>query len=87
MNIDYSLILSKRFGGKTWSIVESDYDTLNWQDESTKPTQQELDDMWQSVQQEIIDEESAKETAKQLALEKLAKLGLTPEEVKIIVGL
>jgi hypothetical protein len=41
--IDYSLILTTNYAGKQWSLVGNDYDGLNWQDSSPKPTQEELD--------------------------------------------
>jgi hypothetical protein len=51
--IDYSLILSHNYSGKTWSIAGNDYSTLSWLDESPKPTQAELDSQWTAVENYI----------------------------------
>ena len=42
--IDYGNILSVFYANKKWIIKDStDYNTLNWLDDSTKPTKEELD--------------------------------------------
>jgi hypothetical protein len=52
--IDYSLILSVNFQGKQWAMSNVvDYSTLEWLDESTKPTQAELDALEQSTQDAV----------------------------------
>lgn len=81
--------------GKSWMLEDDDYDTLQWfEEDSLPPTKEE-------VEQEIValyqkaeiaraqrkQEELEKEMTKQSAIEKLAKLGLTAEEAKAIVGL
>ena len=86
MEIDYSLILSRRFGGKVWSIIGYDYDTLEWLDESPKPTRKQLDALWNSVQLEVTTETQERQLVRESALAKLAKLGLTEDEVRVIVG-
>lgn len=48
--IDYSKILSTNYVGKQWSLSGNDYDGLEWLDSSPKPTQAELDALWQSTQ-------------------------------------
>ena len=47
--IDYSLILCKNYAGKAWSIGET-YESLQWLDDSLKPTKEELDAQWEAVQ-------------------------------------
>ena len=84
--IDYSLILSKNYAGKQWSICENDYSTLTWDDESPKPTQDELDALWESTQAKVIADQQAAEAAKQSALDKLTKLGLTADEIAALTG-
>ena len=51
--IDYSKILSTNYGDKSWRLVGNDYDGLEWTDSSPKPTQAELDALWQSTQDTI----------------------------------
>jgi len=50
--IDYSLILCTNYAGKAWSVGET-YDSLQWFDESSKPTKEELDSQWDSVKAKI----------------------------------
>ena len=49
---DYALVLTAIRPGALWSIVDNDYSTLDWQDESPKPTKKTLDDAWPQVQYE-----------------------------------
>lgn len=83
---DYSLILSINFSGNQWSICENDYATLIWLDETPKPTQSELDDLWESTKIKVAEQKAQKESIKTSALAKLAKLGLTEDEVKALLG-
>jgi hypothetical protein len=48
--IDYSLILTVNYPGTQWSITDEDYSTLQWYGDTPKPTQAELDALWQSTQ-------------------------------------
>jgi hypothetical protein len=48
--IDYTLILSKNYAGKQWSLDGNSYSGLTWLDSSPKPTQEELDCAWETVQ-------------------------------------
>jgi hypothetical protein len=84
--IDYSLILAKNYSGKTWCIVGKDYAGLEWRDESPKPTQFELDALWESTQAAVAAKEQAAKDVKASALAKLAALGLTEDEVKALLG-
>ena len=52
MNIDYTLILIKKYPGTIWSLNGDTYDGLDWMDPSPKPTQAELDELWPQVQYE-----------------------------------
>lgn len=49
MNIDYTAILTANYPGAQWSLNGDTYDGLDWQDDSTKPTQAELDAAWPQV--------------------------------------
>jgi hypothetical protein len=84
--IDYALILSTNFVGKQWSLNGNSYDGFTWLDESSKPTQVELDALWESTQATVAAKEQAKVDAKASALAKLAALGLTQDEIKALVG-
>ena len=63
--IDYSQILSINYVGKQWSLAGESYDGLTWLDEAPKPTQSELDALWQFTQ-EKINKNTCKSQAKQL---------------------
>jgi hypothetical protein len=81
-------VLSKKFIGKRWHIIESDYQTLQWDDESPKPTLAELEALIPIIEAETVAEKEAKKIAiaeKQAQREALfARLGITAEEVKIL---
>jgi hypothetical protein len=78
--IDYPIILSINYVGKQWTLNGNSYDGLIWLDSSPKPTQAELDALWESTQATVRDKAQAKIDAKQAALNKLMALGLTEEE-------
>ncbi len=46
---DYAAVLTANYPGAQWSINGNDYDTLNWLNTSTAPTQAELDAAWPTV--------------------------------------
>lgn len=50
---DYSVVLTSIRPGALWSIVDNDYATLDWQDDSPKPTKKTLDDAWPQVQYQL----------------------------------
>jgi hypothetical protein len=84
--IDYSLILSTNYVDKQWSLNGNSYDGLTWLDESSKPTQSELDALWESTQATVAAKTQSAIDAKTSALAKLSALGLTEDEVKAILG-
>lgn len=47
--IDYALILATNYPGTNWALNGVTYDGLDWQDNSPKPTQAELDALWPQV--------------------------------------
>lgn len=49
MMIDYSDILNTWYAGKQWSLSGDSYDGLDWLDSSPKPTQLELEALWQNT--------------------------------------
>lgn len=62
---DYSLILSINYFGNEWSMSANDYSTLQWYSNTSKPTQAELDALWQSTQ-DIVAKDACKAKAKEL---------------------
>jgi hypothetical protein len=79
--MDIKLILETNYLGKIWSLIGEDYKGLDWLDESPKPTEKELKAQWEEVQAIVEAKEQAKIATRQSALAKLAKLGLTEEEI------
>ena len=84
--IDYSLILTTNYANKQWILAGTDYDGLDWHDESPKPTQTELDALWDSTQATVAAKKQSAIVTKESALAKLAALGLTQDEVKALLG-
>jgi len=84
--LDYSLILITNYVGKQWSLSGDSYDGLDWFDSSPKPTQAELDALWESTQATVANQKAQAIAVKESALAKLAALGLTQDEVKALVG-
>ena len=84
---DYIAVLQANYLGAQWSLSGNDYDTLIWHDDTPKPSQAELDAAWPAVQQAQAAAVAAKETARQSAIDKLAALGLTVDEIRVAFGL
>ena len=84
--IDYTQILTTNYAGKQWTLNGDYYDGLDWLDSSPKPTQAELDALWESTQAAVAAKEQAAKDTKASALAKLTALGLTQDEVKALVG-
>jgi hypothetical protein len=49
MSVDYAAVLTANYSGAIWSLNGDTYDGLDWQDDSPKPTQAELDAAWPQV--------------------------------------
>ena len=84
---DYTAVLAANYPDALWTLDGDDYDGLTWLSDSPKPSQAELDDAWPAVQQAQADAVAAKEAAKQSAIDKLAALGLTVDEINAAFGL
>jgi hypothetical protein len=82
---DYGQILSINYVGKEWVLNGESYNGLDWLDSSPKPTQAELDALWESTQAAVVAKEQAAIDAKASALAKLAALGLTQDEIKALL--
>jgi len=48
---DYAAVLTANYPSAQWSLSGNDYATLEWHDDTPKPTQAELDAAWPAVQQ------------------------------------
>ena len=84
--IDYAEILVRNYPGSSWTMHGNDYETLQWHSDSQKPTQQELDDAWSDVEQQIATEAETLASNRQAGLDKIAALGLTAEEISAVFG-
>jgi len=54
--MDIANVLDRRYPGKVWGLKDNDYDTLEWEDESPKPTLKKLEKLWPGVQAEMVKE-------------------------------
>ena len=81
--IDYTAILSRRYEGSQWTLNGDDYDGLTWLSDTEKPSQETLDGLWASVQQDIAVAAAAKVTARAALLN---RLGITAEEAQLLLG-
>ena len=84
---DYVAVLSANYPDAQWTLSGNDYATLIWHDDTPKPSQAELDAAWPAVQQAQADAVAAKQAARQSAIDKLAALGLTVDEISAAFGL
>jgi hypothetical protein len=84
--IDYTLILTKKYAGSEWTLNGDDYEGLTWLSDTPKPTQAELDALWESTIQQVADEKAQADAVKTSALSKLTAIGLTQDEIKALVG-
>jgi hypothetical protein len=85
--MDYSIILTTKYQGSEWVLDGDLYENLTWLSKSAKPSQEELEDLWDEVQAELTAKAQSKIDAKASAIEKLEALGLTVEEVEVAFGL
>lgn len=84
--LNYTQILTTNYAGKQWSLNGDSYAGLTWLDASPKPTQSELDALWESTLAQVEAKKAQAIAVKESALAKLAALGLTQDEVKSILG-
>jgi hypothetical protein len=50
--MDISTVLTLRFPGCLWTLNGDEYSGLEWQDDSKKPTEAQLEALWPTVQTE-----------------------------------
>jgi hypothetical protein len=84
---NYTAVLTVNYPDALWTLDGDNYDGLTWLSDTPKPTQAELDAAWPAVQQAQVDAVAAKEAARQSAIDKLAALGLTVDEISAAFGL
>jgi len=85
--MDIAMVLTRKYPGALWNLIDDDYANLEWLSDSPKPTKKALEALWPEVQAEIAAEAQAKLDAKASAIAKLQDLGLTVEEVSVAFGL
>jgi hypothetical protein len=64
---DYAAVLTANYPGSQWSITGNDYDSLEWYDDTPKPSQADLDAAWPTV--DYQNQYAAVETARRIAYE------------------
>ena len=65
--IDYSIILSKNYQGKSYVLAGNTYEGLDWYDEFPKPTKEELDSQWNKVESDTKKNNCKEESKKRIA--------------------
>ena len=83
--IDYPAILTRHYPNTEWTLNGDEYDGLTWLSDTPKPTQAELDGLWDATVAAIEAEKQAKLDAKAAAEAKLAALGLTVDEIRSVL--
>ncbi|ADX06236.1 hypothetical protein 162300116 [Organic Lake phycodnavirus 2] len=53
--MNYYAVLKKHYDGKIWGIAE-DYSTLDWGDETPKPTDEEMINHWNNMKHEYLED-------------------------------
>ena len=61
--IDYTLILTTNYVGSSWTLNGDSYDGLTWLSDTPKPTQAELDALWESTQITVANQEAERKRA------------------------
>ena len=54
--MDIAHVLTRRYPGKVWGLVDNDYDTLECEDDTPKPTLAKLKKLWPGVEAEMAKE-------------------------------
>ena len=84
---DYAAVLSENYPDAEWTLDGDTYEGLTWLSDTPKPSQADLDAAWPAVQQAQADAVAADAAAKQSAIDKLAALGLSVDEIRAAFGL
>ena len=81
--IDYPAILTRHYQGSEWTLNGDEYTGLTWLSDTPKPTQEELDALWEPTLQLMAQEKADKEAARQALLD---RLGITADEARMLLG-
>jgi hypothetical protein len=81
--IDYPAILIRHYAGSEWTLNGDEYAGLTWLSDTPKPSQEELDGLWEATVA-LIEQEKADKQAARNAL--LARLGITEDEARMLLG-
>jgi hypothetical protein len=81
--IDYPAILIRHYAGFEWTLNGDEYTGLTWLSDTPRPTQEELDSLWDTtvamIEQEKIDRQAARQAL-------LDRLGITEDEARMLLG-
>lgn len=81
--IDYTAILIRHYPNTEWTLNGDDYSGLTWLSDTPKPTQEELDALWDETLAALQAERQAKVDARQALLD---RLGITADEARLLLG-
>ena len=81
--IDYPAILSRHYRGSEWTLDGEEYSGLTWVSDTPKPSQEELDGLWDATVALIEQEKADKIAARQALLE---RLGITEAEARMLLA-
>jgi hypothetical protein len=81
--IDYPAILTRHYAGSEWTLNGDEYSGLTWLSDTPKPTQEELDALWDATVAAMQQEKADKEAARQALLD---RLGITADEARMLLG-
>ena len=85
--MDIAQILLVKYAGAEWILDGNNYSGLTWFSATPKPTEQQLQSLWPSVEAYLKLQTQEKIEARASAIIKLKSLGLTVTEVEATFGL
>jgi hypothetical protein len=80
---DYAKVLSHKYKGSEWTLVDNDPSTLVWLSESAKPSKEDLDLAAAVIENEMLEKQLQAQAKRQALLD---KLGITEDEAKLLLG-
>ena len=83
MSVNYAAVLTANYPGAQWTLNGDTYDGLTWLEDTPKPTQEELDSLWESTLELMAQEKADKEAARQALLD---RLGITADEARLLLS-
>jgi hypothetical protein len=81
--IDYAFVLIRHYAGFEWTLNGDEYSGLTWLSDTPKPSQEELDALWETTLQMIEQEKIDRQAARQALLD---RLGITEDEARMLLG-